>query len=786
MPTGDLTISEDLNEKDDDHLDELAELFPDSESMASAPVVYVKNDDENTLIDGHHRYLLAKSRGDDVPAIAMSSAEYEHLKSSGYSKEEITRAALGADGSVDPEYLSQYDTRYGEADQNAELELEDFRRANNRARSATGTVTVAPAPVAKPTAPKPPAKPTARPTVAGTLERIRHHLANPDTSATGPDTHAAIAAAIADHTHDELRQIRAHLGIKAGGKKADVIAKMAVRAVQGKHDRSDRSKFVTASMTPDEAHAALQAHLDAPEVDHDALAALGTRMAEGLTVKELGEVKRRLGVRAGGGKAAAARKLVDRAVAADAARKAAPAVVEPVASQPPAVEATPDDHAIESAVREAADAHQYLVGTQRPGLHRRVKTLTGQIERASARIDEAKKQHDDFVGAMGANPQPGAVELADRLRAHRDEVHANETPAIAALTDKYMEANDRLQALGKTDFHAKHAYLAEHLPLALPHKFAAVDQLRPDGESTYRTAGRVEVPAPQPAGVPPEPVTEPVGEKTRDWFQGQAESAASDPAMSTADYLKHENDLLRQIPAHHRTAMEQYGLGMGSTPKEPAKPKRPFVGRDESGKDKPLTPDQEAEFRQATAGHKAALKQFATDKTAHEAEYGNAAHRGHVEAALAAGKPVPPEVLADYPDLKPTLPVAAPEPAPALTPSTPVAAPEPAPVTPPAPKPAAPKAPKAAPAPPGPEAAKEAAAHIDGMLTRMAGGGFPKAALDAGLAKLDALDQAQLLHAAKLLEIDAGLTAKTPRAKVLKQIGDMVARVWKTSDNVTH
>ena len=49
-------------------------------------------------------------------------------------------------------------------------------------------------------------------------------------------------------------------------------------------------------------------------------------------------------------------------------------------------------------------------------------------------------------------------------------------------------------------------------------------------------------------------------------------------------------------------------------------------------------------------------------------------------------------------------------------------------------------APKVAPAPPGPQAAKEVAGHIDGMMKRMAGGGFPKADLDAGLAVLDSLD----------------------------------------------
>jgi hypothetical protein len=59
------------------------------------------------------------------------------------------------------------------------------------------------------------------------------------------------------------------------------------------------------------------------------------------------------------------------------------------------------------------------------------------------------------------------------------------------------------------------------------------------------------------------------------------------------------------------------------------------------------------------------------------------AHRAAVKAALAAGKPVPPEVLKDYPDLAPkaTAPAPAPAPAPATPAATkpPKAAPKPAP-----------------------------------------------------------------------------------------------------------
>ena len=111
----------------------------------------------------------------------------------------------------------------------------------------------------------------------------------------------------------------------------------------------------------------------------------------------------------------------------------------------------------------------------------------------------------------------------------------------------------------------------------------------------------------------------------------------------------------------------------------------------------------------------------------------------------------------------------------------PESAPEVAPTQPATAKPA-----KAAPAPADLAPAKEAADHINQMMGEFAGGGTPKAAVDAGLAKLDGLDQGQLYHAAKLMDVDAGLTPNSPRAKIAGQIHDMVRRVWKTSDNVNH
>ena len=57
---------------------------------------------------------------------------------------------------------------------------------------------------------------------------------------------------------------------------------------------------------------------------------------------------------------------------------------------------------------------------------------------------------------------------------------------------------------------------------------------------------------------------------------------------------------------------------------------------------------------------------------------------------------------------------------------------------------------------------------------------------DEQLNKLKPLTAPQLLQIAQALNSDATLTEKSPKAKILKQITEMVRRVWKTSDNVNH
>ena len=84
------------------------------------------------------------------------------------------------------------------------------------------------------------------------------------------------------------------------------------------------------------------------------------------------------------------------------------------------------------------------------------------------------------------------------------------------------------------------------------------------------------------------------------------------------------------------------------------------------------------------------------------------------------------------------------------------------------------------------EAAKVVADDLDALIKTFSGGGVPKAAVDAGLATLKPLGKAQLLHVARLLAADAGLTESSTKPQIVKALQTMVLRVWKTSDNVNH
>ncbi len=84
------------------------------------------------------------------------------------------------------------------------------------------------------------------------------------------------------------------------------------------------------------------------------------------------------------------------------------------------------------------------------------------------------------------------------------------------------------------------------------------------------------------------------------------------------------------------------------------------------------------------------------------------------------------------------------------------------------------------------EAAKVVADDLRVLMTTFGGGGVAKATVDAGLAALLPLSKPQLLHVARLLESDAGLSETTSKPQLIKALQTMVLRVWKTSDNVNH
>jgi len=72
------------------------------------------------------------------------------------------------------------------------------------------------------------------------------------------------------------------------------------------------------------------------------------------------------------------------------------------------------------------------------------------------------------------------------------------------------------------------------------------------------------------------------------------------------------------------------------------------------------------------------------------------------------------------------------------------------------------------------------------LLQRFKSGNVPEEAVDAELAGLKTLNGPQLFSVAQAVNSDATLTESTPKAKILKQISEMVMQVWKTSDNVNH
>lgn len=80
------------------------------------------------------------------------------------------------------------------------------------------------------------------------------------------------------------------------------------------------------------------------------------------------------------------------------------------------------------------------------------------------------------------------------------------------------------------------------------------------------------------------------------------------------------------------------------------------------------------------------------------------------------------------------------------------------------------------------------AAAVKALLARFRDerGGVPEADVNAVTDDLKSLSGPDLFELAKAVNADATLSEKSPKGKILKQVTDMVRRVWKTSDNVNN
>jgi len=113
-----------------------------------------------------------------------------------------------------------------------------------------------------------------------------------------------------------------------------------------------------------------------------------------------------------------------------------------------------------------------------------------------------------------------------------------------------------------------------------------------------------------------------------------------------SEYERQEMERLKQLPAHERTQLEHvFGKVGEPEPKRPDPPRKPNYGA------KGPTPEQEAEEKAKMAQYRKDVKEYPQKRQEWEEKHGVQSHRLAVSAALAAGKHVPPEVLADYPDL---------------------------------------------------------------------------------------------------------------------------------------
>ncbi len=65
-------------------------------------------------------------------------------------------------------------------------------------------------------------------------------------------------------------------------------------------------------------------------------------------------------------------------------------------------------------------------------------------------------------------------------------------------------------------------------------------------------------------------------------------------------------------------------------------------------------------------------------------------------------------------------------------------------------------------------------------------GSTPPEEVEAHLSHLHTHTGPELYHIAKALNAHATLSEKTPKAKIIKQVSEMIRRTWKTSESVNH
>lgn len=578
-----------------------------------------------------------------------------------------------------------------------------------------------------------PARPGKPSTVDQTHALVRK-LADPARTPSPADVRR-MADAFAGHTHAELKDLKARIGVKASGNKADQALKIAQRAATAiKHPR----------ITPDQAHAMIAAARAAGDADPKAVGDLSRALAHGLTAKELHAVKAAHGIKASGVKAEAAWKIARRLLPVapnDWSEEDAKLATEPpkpprsrggqaqaptpmrsrldaVATaaetelptskgrrevsaafmgalndalrKSPGVPIGPDGSSPDSEALPPADRARYLAaweaqkplqsGTGPGGVPLTRPEYAAQVKEATARLDHFR---DAFGDPASAPRPPGAAAAGSEI-----EYAAGDEPPGPKNRDLSAHARPKLSPGQIAEVQQ---YLSEDTPY-----YDVNEHLRGGGslagDDALQQAILIAAVMPEPVEVRRGLQVDDVGDLVAQLKSGTFHDAGF---MSTTTERPFAGNVQLKILARHGLDASHYGYNTGEM----------------------LLPAG-SNFRVVSYAEK----------------------NGKVEATL--------EQQVEEPPVEP-----APGPAP--------------------PKPPAPSAPAAA-------------DHINGMMTRMAGGGFPKADLDAGLAVLDSLDGPQLLHAAKLLEIDAGLTPKTPRAKIAKQIKDVVNRVWKTSDNVNH